>query len=76
MLPSVPPAPDGEVYRDGLGASWGGASRGKEAAAGTVASINLPEVAAQMALTDVLPDYVLLDSRHGRHDATAPPAPR
>ena len=42
MLPSVPPAPDGEVTVTGW-ARRGEASRGKEAAAGTVASINLPE---------------------------------
>lgn len=74
MLPSVPPAPDGEVTVTGW-ARRGEASRGKEAAAGTVASINLPEVAAQMALTDVLPDYVLLDSERTA-DGTTPQRPQ
>ena len=29
---------------------------------GTVASINVPEAAAELGLTDVLPDYVLLET--------------
>ena len=74
VRPSVPPAPDGEVTVTGW-ARRGEASRGKEAAAGTVASINLPEVADQMALTDVLPDYVLLDSERTA-DGTTPQRPQ
>ena len=74
VLPSVPPAPDDEVTVTG----WvrrGEASRGRQAVTGTVASINVPEAAAELGLADVLPDYVLLDAERTT-DGSVPERPQ
>lgn len=61
VLPTVPPAPEGEVTVTG----WvrrGEASRGRDPVAGTVASINVREAAAELGVGEALPGYVLLDT--------------
>jgi cytochrome oxidase assembly protein ShyY1 len=61
VLPSVDPAPQGEVTVTG----WvrrGEASRGRQPARGQLASINVDEAATQLGLSDALPAYVLLES--------------
>ena len=61
VLPSVSPAPDGEVTVTG----WvrrGEASRGRPPAPGQVASINVADAAVELGVSDVFPAYVLLES--------------
>ena len=74
VLPSVAPAPEGPVTVTG----WvrrGEASRGRQAAPGQVASLNLPEAAAALRLSDVLPGYVLLESERTA-DGAVPQRPQ
>lgn len=61
VLPSVAPAPSGEVELVG----WvrrGEASRGRTLPAGQVANLNLQEAGDALGSTSVLPGYVLLES--------------
>lgn len=74
VLPSVAPAPDGVVTVTG----WvrrGEASRGRQVVTGQVASINLPDAALGLGVSDVLPGYVLLESER-LPDGSVPERPR
>jgi cytochrome oxidase assembly protein ShyY1 len=72
-LPSVAPAPVGEVDVTG----WvrrGEASRNRDLPAGQVASLNLADAAAALDSPDVLPGYVLLGNERTA-DGSEPPRP-
>ena len=74
VLPSVDPAPEGAVTVTG----WvrrGEASRDRPPAPDQVASINVPEAAVELGLSDVLPGYVLLESE-SLPDGSTPPRPQ
>lgn len=74
VLPSVAPAPDDLVSVTG----WvrrGEASRGRPAAAGQVASINVQDVSAELGVSAALPGYLVLESE-SLPDGTAPPRPQ
>ena len=72
-LPSVAPAPEGEVEVTG----WvrvGEASRNRDMPPGQVATVHLPEAAAALGSPGVLPGYVLLESERTA-DGASPPRP-
>jgi cytochrome oxidase assembly protein ShyY1 len=74
VLPTVAAAPDQTVTVTG----WvrrGEASRGKPAAQGQVASINVPDAAVALGLSAVEPGYVLLESE-SLPDGSTPPRPQ
>ena len=73
VLPSVAPAPSGEVEVVG----WvrrGQASRNRELPSGQIASLNLRDASRALGSGAVLPAYVLLESET-LPDGTSPPRP-